>query len=72
MAVEDERRQLEAVRITLQREFENRVAASVVDQHFAEIVARFSDAPVRTFLPVLVHRQTRQRLASTGQSQAAV
>lgn len=64
MAVEDEQRQLDAVRITLQREFADRVAADVVDRHFAEIVGRFEGVPVRTFLPVLVHREAKQLLAA--------
>jgi len=64
MSVDDERRQLDAVRTTLELEFRDRVPAEVVAEHFAQIVARYDDAPVRTFLPVLVSRQTRAALAA--------
>lgn len=65
MASEDERRQLEAVRMTLRREFADRVDAAEVDRHLAEIVDGFTGAPIRTFVPVLVHRQARRQLTST-------
>ncbi|MCW2713806.1 MAG: hypothetical protein JWN88_853 [Frankiales bacterium] len=66
MSVDDERRQLDAVRATLELEFRDRVPAEVVAEHVAQIVARYEDAPVRTFLPVLVGRQARAVLASVA------
>ena len=63
-SVEDEKRQLEAVRHLLEQEFRDRVPADVVAEHFAQIVARYDDAPVRTFLPVLVTRQARAALSA--------
>ena len=66
MSVEDEKRQLEAVRITLEHEFRDRVPADVIAEQFAQIVARYDDAPVRTFLPVLVSRQARAALSARG------
>jgi len=64
VADENEQRQLDQVRIHLEQEFSDRVPADVVARHFAEIVGRYEGAPVRTFLPVLVRRQTKELLAS--------
>jgi hypothetical protein len=65
VAVEDEQRQLDQVRITLEQEFSDRVSADVVARHFADIVGRYEGVPVRTFLPVLVRRQTKELLATS-------
>ncbi len=64
VGVEDEQRQLDAVRIHLEQEFSDRIPADVVARHFADIVGRYEGAPVRTFLPVLIRRQTKELLAS--------
>lgn len=64
MAVEDEQRQLDQVRIHLEQEFSDRVPADVVARHFADIVGRYEGVPVRTFLPVLVRRQTKELLSA--------
>jgi hypothetical protein len=66
MAVEDEARQLDAVRITLEREFSDRVPADVIARHFTDIVSAYEGVPVRTFLPVLVHRQAKALLSAGG------
>lgn len=62
MNPEDEQRQLDHARRALLDEFTDRVDASEVEQRFSEMVRQFSSAPVRSFVPVLVHRQTREHL----------
>ncbi len=62
MNAEDEDRQLESARRALLAEFEGRVPADEVERRFAELVAEFRGAPVRSFVPVLVQRRTREQL----------
>ena len=62
MKSEDEERQLESARRALLAEFEGRVPADEVERRFAELVAEFRSAPVRSFVPVLVQRRTREQL----------
>ena len=59
---QDEERQLARVREDLLREFGAQLSETVVDEHFHDLVARFDGAPVRTFVPVLAQRATRERL----------
>lgn len=58
---QDEDRQLQHVREDLLREFTG-LSPQVVDALFAQVVHRFHQAPVRSFVPVLVRRDARQRL----------
>jgi hypothetical protein len=58
---QDEQRQFEAARRTLQAQHAD-VPASVVDALFAEVVADFSDAPVRAFVPLLTQRRVSREL----------
>jgi hypothetical protein len=64
MGVDDEQRQLSAVRNEALREFGDRLPADVVLSRFADIVSRFDGAPVRTFVPVLTRRALREELGS--------
>jgi hypothetical protein len=59
---DDEQRQLDAARRDLVAEFADRVPEAEVTARFDEIAREFAEAPVRTFVPVLVGRQARQRL----------
>ena len=62
MKQDDEKRQLESLRIDLQREFEGRMPAEEVSARFDAIVGEFDGAPVRTFVPVLARRRVRQEM----------
>jgi hypothetical protein len=64
---DDESRQLEAARRDLVAEFADRVPEAEVTARFDELVARYADAPVRGFVPVLVGRQVRSVLANQQQ-----
>ena len=64
MTVEDEQRQLESARRALVAEFSGRVPAEDVERRFSELVREFESARVRSFVPVLVQRQARERLRS--------
>jgi hypothetical protein len=48
----------------LHRDFDLLTGAEVVDRVLDEVAARFVDARVRTFLPLLVHRYARSDLRS--------
>jgi len=43
-------------------EFDARLEPRVVDECFREVAARFDDARVRSFVPLLVRRYTRDAL----------
>ena len=58
----DERRQLDAVRAELLREFGQRITEAEVERRFEEIVRAFDRVPIRTFVPVLVGRRARTEL----------
>lgn len=58
---QDEQRQFDAARRTLQAQHAD-VPAAVVDALFAEVVADFSDAPVRAFVPLLTQRRVSREL----------
>lgn len=62
MNPQDEVRQLDSARRALLAEFDGLVPADQVERRFAELVAEFSAAPVRSFVPVLVQRRTRADL----------
>lgn len=62
MTPDDEQRQLDSARRALIEEFNGRVAAEEVERRFGELVAGFESAKVRSFVPVLVQRQARERL----------
>jgi hypothetical protein len=63
---EDEQRQLESARKALLTEFAGRVPVDQVERRFADLVAEFEGAPVRTFVPVLVRRRAREQLRTGG------
>jgi hypothetical protein len=48
----------------LHRDFDPITGAETVDRVLDEVAARFADARVRTFLPLLVHRYARSDLRS--------
>jgi len=52
------------VAVQLHRDFDLLTGAEVVDRVLDEVAARFVDARVRTFLPLLVHRYARSDLRS--------
>jgi hypothetical protein len=58
---QDEQRQFEAARRALRVQHAD-VPADAVDALFAEVVADFSDAPVRAFLPLLTQRRVTREL----------
>ena len=64
-AAADERRQIEHVRQDLAREFTS-LPPGVVDDLVAQQVDAFRQAPVRSFVPVLVRRGARDRLRRLG------
>lgn len=57
----DEQRHLQRIQEDLQREFAS-LPTEVVNRRFAQLVADFDEAPVRTFVPVLVQRRARESL----------
>jgi hypothetical protein len=57
----DETRQIEHVREDLVREFAA-LPEDVIDQEVSALVRSFTRAPVRSFVPVLVRREARERL----------
>lgn len=50
------------IRAELREEFEPRLPRETIDRCFAAEVARFSDARITAYLPILVLRNTRSRL----------
>ncbi len=62
ITVDDEKRQLAHVCATLIREFADRLPAPEVERRFDETLHSFDDAPIRTFIPVLAARRTREEL----------
>jgi len=46
----------------LHAEFDAELTAVTVDAVLDEVAARFAQAPVRSFVPLLVHRDARARL----------
>jgi hypothetical protein len=66
MSNDDEQRQLASVQKALVAEFAGRIPAEEVGQRFTALVAEFQAAPVRSFVPVLVQRRTRELLRATA------
>ncbi len=66
MTAEDEARQLESARRALVAEFAGTVPAEEVERRFSALVAEFRAAPVRSFVPVLVQRRTRELLRTAA------
>jgi hypothetical protein len=66
--VEDEQRQLDAACRDLVVEFGERLPESDVAARFSEIVRRFEEAPIRTFIPVLAQREARAQLRQLADS----
>ena len=62
MTQDDERRQLAAACQDLVREFGETLPEGEVTSRFEEIVRRYDEAPVRSFIPVLVAREVRLSL----------
>jgi hypothetical protein len=58
---QDEQRQLDSVRDDLVREFPS-LPTDVVQEKFSVLVRAFQQAPVRSFVPVLVRRRAREQL----------
>ncbi len=65
VSVDDELRQLRSVHDALMAEFAERLGPEVVSARFQAIVAAFSGAPIRTFVPVLAQRRARLDLGLT-------
>ena len=63
---QDEDRQLAATEQQLVREFGAVLGEERVRLDVQDVVRQFAAAPVRTYLPVLVLRQARQRLRSVA------
>jgi hypothetical protein len=61
-STDDEQRQLRRTCQDLVREFGDRVSEGEVQARFDEILHSFDGAPVRSFVPVLAARATRERL----------
>lgn len=67
MDVEDERRQLDRIVADLTAEFPG-LPGDEVRRRFDALVNSFHDAPVRTFVPVLVGREVRAQLRRVVQA----
>jgi len=66
MTNDDEQRQLASVQKALVAEFAGRIPAETVEQRFSALVVEFQAAPVRSFVPVLVQRRTRELLRANA------
>ena len=53
---------LREVASQLHREFDHLAGAAVVDRVLDDVAARFAEARVRTYLPLLVHRYAKSEL----------
>jgi hypothetical protein len=56
--------ELRDVAARLHAEFDAELTAAKVDAALDEVAARFAEARVRSFVPLLVHRYARTRLGS--------
>ena len=56
--------ELRDVAARLHAEFDAELTATTVDAALDEVAARFAEAPVRSFVPLLVHRYARTRLGT--------
>ncbi|HET7659810.1 MAG TPA: hypothetical protein VFK66_05410 [Oryzihumus sp.] len=62
------RTDLHEIAAQLHQDFDDLIGAEVVDRVLDEVAARFVDARVRTFLPLLVHRYARSDLRAVSGS----
>ena len=53
---------LQDVALQVRQEFSDRLDPSDVDECFARVAAKFNDAKVRSFVPLLVRRYVRDEL----------
>lgn len=58
--------ELREVAAQLHRDFDDVIGAEEVDRVLDEVAARFVDARVRTFLPLLVHRYAKSDLRASS------
>jgi hypothetical protein len=56
--------ELRDVATRLHIEFDDRLGTPAVDRVLDEVAGRFADAPVRSFVPLLVHRYARHALGA--------
>ncbi len=63
---QDEQLRLQATERELLREFGPVLGEDRVRSDLQDVVRRYDDAPVRSFLSVLVEREARARLRSAG------
>jgi hypothetical protein len=68
---QDEQLRLQATERELVREFGPALGEDRVRSDVQDVVHRYDDAPVRTFLAVLVEREARARLRSTSTGTAS-
>jgi hypothetical protein len=61
--------ELHAVAHVVHEEFDGQVDPLVVDECLNQVSARFDDAAVRTFVPLLVRRYAREELQTRLQGQ---
>jgi len=54
--------ELHEVADVVHQEFDGQLDPRAVDECLCQVAARFSDAPVRSFVPLLVGRYTREEL----------
>ncbi len=54
--------ELHKVANVVHQEFDSHLDPRTVDECLQKVVARFDDAPVRVFIPLLVGRYTREEL----------
>lgn len=54
--------ELRTVAHLIHEEFDHQLDPGAVDECLKQVAARFDDAPIRTFVPLLVRRYVRQEL----------
>lgn len=59
---QDEQRLVDRVRLDLLAEYAEKVSPQVVEQALSQVLNGLRRAPVRDYVPTLVHRFTRERL----------
>lgn len=64
--------QLHEVATELHREFDPVVGVERVDRVLDDVAARFADAPVRSFVPLLVYRYARAELRMNSAASSGV
>jgi arsenate reductase (thioredoxin) len=66
------RQHVERAAEALQREFEGIFSQETIARYIAESTDLLSGAKINVFVPVLVHRFTRERLKALGQAQGSI